>query len=154
MEIQEYANQKTEIYKSLMSIVESEEEEVNDLFKNLYNQIESQHILEDRYELSEFLNMISKITNHHHRGNNFTKRIQQIILYYLDKIKQNLSNSEIFNLFKTNKLILLFLFDHQIINVDEYILNYFTKNDNRYNFSKFFYPEIKKCLSEMQQKKN
>ena len=76
MEIQEYANQKTEIYKSLMSIVESEEEEVNDLYKNLYNQIESQHILEDQYELSEFLNIISKISNNHHRRNNFTTKIQ------------------------------------------------------------------------------
>ena len=60
--------------------------------------------------LKEALLIISQISRYHYRTTFFHSKIEQIIAFYKDLIKENLSNKEIFNIFKYSKRILLFLF--------------------------------------------
>lgn len=101
--------------------------------------------MEDREKLKKVLQLITKIANNHHRDENLFKNIFNIIQNYTETIIESFSNYEIFDIFKSNKLILLFLFSNKTIFVDdkinEIIISKIEKNGNRYCY--FFYPEIK-----------
>ena len=60
-----------------------------------------------------FLHLILKISNNYHCKRAFFNKIERIFLYYKDQITTNLTNFEIFNIFKSNKRILLFLHDQK-----------------------------------------
>ena len=66
------------------------------------------------------------------------------------QIKQTFSNIEIFNIFLSNKKILLFLLKKEIIMIDDDIYNeLFSKTDSNGNrYCHFFYPELKKFKGE------
>lgn len=71
------------------------------------------------------------------------------ILYFLNDLKQSMSNLEIFDFFKNNKRILNFLLQNEIIFFDEYVLNsIFFEKDYRY----FFHPEIKSLINDEKRK--
>ena len=151
MELREYISKKTNLYDSLLSIIESEETNESDCINQiLTDQIDSKQYLNDRNDIGEFLKIISKISNNHHRDFNFIQKIEQILLHYQNKIKQSFSNFEIFNFFNKNKRIILSLFDNQIITLDENILSFFMSESDispfQYNF--FFCTEILKYHSE------
>ena len=59
--------------------------------------------------------------------------------------KQTLSNFELFQIFKDNKLILLFLFENEMIHFDIYIEDSINmmKFEDGTEYCHFFYPEIK-----------
>ena len=62
--------------------------------------------------------LISKIFKNHYRSNDskcFINKIERIINNYKKKMLLHFSNFEIFQIFKENKRILLFLFEEQII---------------------------------------
>lgn len=92
--------------------------------------------MEDREKLKKVLQLITKIANNHHRDENLFKNIFNIIQNYTETIKESFSNYEIFDIFKSNKLILLFLFSNKTIFVDdkinEIIISKIEKNGNRY----------------------
>lgn len=85
-------------------------------------------------------------------------KIEQILNLLHSNIKENLTNFEIFNLFKNNKRIILFLISEQILIIDDFLIdkmkqkiflsksyfNYFS-NDNEIkhnNEDKFKEPNI------------
>ena len=84
-------------------------------FQNLINFINDQQYKEDKEELGHFIQLISKLSENRHRSQNFIEKIKKIILFYKEEIKQTLSNFEIFAIFHKDKLILLFLFENEII---------------------------------------
>lgn len=66
-----------------------------------------------------------------------------------DEIQKSFSNYEIFNIFKSNKLILLFLFEQKIIIPDKSIS--FLISTEKYKkrfYPQFFYPEFKELFPE------
>ncbi|KAK8840556.1 hypothetical protein M9Y10_030765 [Tritrichomonas musculus] len=143
MEIKKLVDEKKDIYEYLMIFVEItnfEKFDFNDLIKFISKYLKTQE------EFNQFLLLILHIFNNHHRQPNFLNKIFQILRSLSKEIKQLLSNQEIFDIFKSNKLILLFLFENQIISFDEYILNYitFSLEAKRANLIQFFLPEIKK----------
>lgn len=104
-EIQGYINEKKDIYNTLMVFLETlTDEKVN--FTNLIDSFDKYHIDADREEFKQFLQLIINISNNHHRGGNLIQKIINIISNYKDQIKQTFSNIEIFNIFKSNKIIL------------------------------------------------
>ncbi|KAK8871663.1 hypothetical protein M9Y10_007401 [Tritrichomonas musculus] len=155
MEIQSYIDQKIDIQNLLLEFIDEEIDENNLLFiapdKNLPN-------LEYREELRELLYLILKISNNHHRCDGFFNKIKQIFLILKEDINNSFSKAEIFDIFKSNKRIILLLLETEIIVVDETITNliikksnilstkislFKEKNQNDNQYCHYFYPEIK-----------
>lgn len=94
--------------------------------------------------------MIILITHYKIEYENLLHKIFQILQYHINEIKQTFSNSEIFNIFESNKLILLFLFENKVITIDNDICHILMSksevNGNRH--CHFFYPEIKEFVGE------
>ena len=175
MEYQEYFLQRKELYDSFLEYINDEDD--NDvIFETFINNLSVDELQEDKEEFKSILYLINEISNHHHRYAGFMHKIERIFLFFQKFIKQTYSNQEIFDIFKNNKRILLFLFKQQIINVDETIVKelpqnkrlipkffrfYFTEagkeNLPKYsvynrstsrNYNYYFFPEIKSFLSE------
>ena len=147
MEITEYINQMKEFYDFLLSFLENEDDIDEYDFENLINFFERQKFKENREELKNLLNLISIISKNHHRHHYFINRIEKILLYFKEDIKQTFSNSEIFEFFKNDKRILLFLFKNEILMPNDFILNYILETKER---RLYFYDEIKIFINQEQ----
>ena len=74
--------------------------------------------------MRQFLQIVKSIGEHHHRDQQFNKRMNQLLEYYKDQIKQTLSNSEIFHIFENNKKVVLFLLKKKdIITISDELCN-------------------------------
>ena len=147
IELQEYIRQKKKLYNSLLDFLENQDEiecNIHYLFEN-YNFIDNDK--EIKHELKILLFLILRISDNHRRTPLFDQKINQIIIFFEKAIKQTFSNSEIFSIFKDNKRVLLFLFQNEIIIIDDSILNYLLKNKT---VCHFFYPEIESHHTENQ----
>ena len=112
-----FFNQKKELYDLVLEFIENEEQ-TNKIMDFLI----IQKIVENQKELKLFLRLIKKIAENHQRSPNFNQKIKYIFFFLKDAIKQNFSNIEIFNLFSNNKLILLYLFEMNILTIDKSVL--------------------------------
>ena len=134
---QEYLNKIKEIQKSLLDFLESEND-VEENFQNLIFHLVEHDIRSSRQEMKIFLYLISKIVKNHNRESNFFEKIKKTLQYLKDDIKSNLSNYEIFKIFKSNKIILLFCIQNEILNFNHSIYLYIIKK----KFDLFFQTEI------------
>ena len=169
MEIQDLVNYKKEFYEALLSFIDSENEN-NEEKNNLSIFLEKQRLGENKEELRSLLRLIKKIGNNHYRGSHFIDKIEQIFILLEESIKQNFTNLEIYNIFKNNNLLLLSLyqinlliFDDQVVtsifqSLKQFILRkraeIFIKkfNDHQKQTKSFlnlpyFYPELKSKLN-------
>ena len=149
MEIKNYIDQKKELYDLFLEFLETTSEHFI-IFDYFTNFIKEKKYEENQEEFKHLLRLISKISNNHHRHHDFNHKIHNALLYFKDKIKQTLSNIEIFEIFKNNKLTLLFLLEKNILVLDESIIYYMIQLDDLYdfNFCHFFYSEIKPFIDE------
>ena len=122
------------------------EEENNQNFSDLVALLTHQENITDVKDLKPILFLISKITKNHHRSSFFFEKIKKIINFLKNPIKQLFSNSDIFNIFKKNRRILLLLIELEIIKVD----SAFSKKLQ--NYGDYFYPEIKDYIKEEETK--
>ena len=147
MSIQDYINEMMLIQSDFLEFIENETEGEEE-FKKLTKLFEDLKISENQHKLKSILHLLIKISNNHHRNHVFFTKIEQIILHFKADIKKYFSNSEIFDIFKSNKRILLFLIEEHIMIFDEYIFNRITTKkfiDSKYPF--YFSPEIKPFLT-------
>ena len=111
--MESYIEDKKNLYTSILKFLEGSDESNDDESKNeplqkLISLIRNQQIESDAQELRQFLEIIKSIGEYHHRDQQFNERMNQLLLYYKDQIKQTLSNIEIFHIFENNKKIVLF----------------------------------------------
>ena len=149
MSSQEYLNIMKDIQENILTFLE-EEDNSEENFIILKSKFEDTRIKDHLYELLSLLHLISKIGNNHHRFPNFFRKIERILLIFKEDIKKYFPNSEIFNIFKNNKRILLFLIEQQIIVFDEYIAKQITKKDKytKAKYPQYFQPEIQPFINE------
>ena len=142
MEIQQYIDRKKVIQSKILEFIDDESNAEED-YQNFINSINNIEIEKNSDELQSILYLISKISNNHHRSSNFFSKIEKILLFLQNFIQINLSNSQIFSIFKSSKRILLFLINEKIITVNSSIIDEM-KNDRfkKRNYCQFFYPEI------------
>ena len=96
--IQEYINQKKEQYIILHDFIESKDDlSIN--FQIFIDNISNHNINKTKKELQEFLHLLLKITNNHYQDHQFYEKVEKIISFYEEYIKQTFSNSEIYNIF-------------------------------------------------------
>ncbi|KAK8880721.1 hypothetical protein M9Y10_003408 [Tritrichomonas musculus] len=148
MNAQNYLGKMQSIQNILLQYIEdSEKSEEN--YQNLIQLLDDHKIREDKHSLKSLLYLISKISDNHYRGKDFFSKIEQILRKFKDDIVKYFTSLEIFNIFKSNRRVLLFLIEQQIIKIDEQIAKKIKSN----NYCHFFYPEIKTFLSEDEQQK-
>ena len=156
MEYQEYINQMKEIYQCLYLFIKEENDEIDYVnYQHLISNIKKQNIQENKEELVIFLRLLLNIFNHHHRYQNFTKKMFQILDFLSEKIKQSFTEFEIFNLLMSNRMIILHLIENQIINIDKHLSNQIIQlsQGSQWSYKYFFYPDIKPFISEEEQLK-
>ena len=151
VEIKQYVDNKKELQEKILKFV-LDEEDANDEFNNLIEYIEKQiKVEENPEELKLLLNLISRISNNHYRHKTFISKIFKILSSLEQNIKKLIPNHRVFNIFKTNKLVLLFLFQKKIIIPDENIINYII-SQTKFNYDVYFYEEIKPYINKTKEK--
>ena len=150
MDVSECINQIYDLQQNFLEYIDNIEE---DSFDSFINYTETQKIRENADKLRIFLSMISIVSNNHHRTPHFIEKIEKILQYFESSIKQSFTNSELFNIFKNNKRILLYLFQKQIITIDKniyYIIK--AKQDKALTkYQHYFINEIEQIIEREQE---
>ena len=135
MNYQEIFDELSIIQAKILSYLDSEEkdEEVYEDIKKFFDEIK---LYDNPRKLKLLLYLISKISNNHHRSNNFFDKIEQIFNLLKNDILKHFPKSELFHIFKKNRRILLFLFESKIITIDEDIFQKIIKCD--FGFQQYF----------------
>ena len=149
MNSKEYFDTMKDIQENILNFLE-EKDNSEEIFIILESKFNDKKIKDHLYELLSLLHLISKIGNNHHRFPNFFSKIERILLIFKEDIKKYFPNSEIFNIFKNNKRILLFLIEQQIIVFDEYIAKRITNTEKYINakYPLYFQSEIQPFINE------
>ena len=136
MNIQGYLAKMKGIQDNLLEFLESEDD-----FKDTLNQFTNfltEQLVQNEI-LKDFLNLLSKISMNHHRTADFIKKIEDILTFLKKGIQSKISNTSLFNVFRDNKRILLFLFKNEFIKLDEYVYDHLI---SRYDYIDYFQPEL------------
>ena len=136
MSFQEYLDKMREIQSNLLDFIE-DDQNADENFPALQLFFEKLSIQDNKHDLSFLFHLLTKIADNHYRGPFFFEKIEKILKLFKDDIKKYFSNSEIFNIFKGNKRVLLFLIEENIMKIDEYIYKKITTG----KYAKRFYPQ-------------
>ena len=149
MSFQAYLDTMKDIQDNILNFLE---EEVNseENFLILEKKFKDTKISDNIYDILSLLHLISRIWNNSYRFPNFFSKLERILLIFKKDIKKYFSNSEIFNIFKSNKRILLFLIEQQIIVFDENIAKKIacTYKYIEAKYPQYFQPEIQPFINE------
>ena len=141
--------EKMKMIQSVLLEFLEDESNAEENYEKFFKIFTEYQITEDKYIFKAMLVLLSAIGNNHRRVPNFISKLEQILTKIKKDIQNHFSNSEIFLIFKSNKRILLFLFEEKIITIDEYIVLQITSNRfYRKNYTEYFLPEIKPFLTE------
>lgn len=144
MNLQEYIEQKKIIQKNLLEFIEKDED-TEAIYQNLLQCFKDMKILEDQYEIKSTLYIISNIANNHHRDLDFFNKLEKVLLFFKDSMKNKFTSVQIYDIFQSNNRILLFLLQEGILTITEQSIYSFLEN-NPFNQTKslvYFLPEIK-----------
>lgn len=142
--IYEYINEMKNVEDCLLQYLEEEEDSLmKENLKILLCKINDLQILKNKHELNLLLHLISEVSNNHFRFPNFKKKIEKILISIKEEISEFFPNDKICDIFKDNKLVLLILFEKEIITPDELIVKIFRDQPYSNKYEEFFYPEFK-----------
>lgn len=103
-------------------------------YQNLTSFLSTHDYLTNVEILTEFQRLISNVSNNHTREHNLLNKIYKILCFLKDTLINNFTKLEIFNIFKDNKIVLLFLLTN-IIEIDTTII----QNLEQLNFIHYFF---------------
>lgn len=143
MDVHAYLEEMIMIQENHLEYLDNESN-TEELYQKLAQMFNDKKIRDSKYKLQSLLHLISKVVKNHHRLPCFFMKIEKIILIFEEDLKKYFSNSEIFNIFKSNKRILLFLIEKNLMTFDEYIAKKITLNVKYVNsfYPQYFKPEI------------
>ncbi|KAK8844306.1 hypothetical protein M9Y10_024518 [Tritrichomonas musculus] len=144
MSYQEFTEKMKEFQNKFLAYLENEDNSEEN-YQNLISFFNEQKFGNNKDEIKLLLYTISNISKNHFRGHNFSYKVEQILLFLKNFIQDCFSNSEIFNFFKGNNVIILFLLEENILFMNDSI--YLECREDR-SFINFFRPEIKSFLKE------
>lgn len=139
--------QKIEKMKDLQSKVLDyidKEEDMEENYEVLCNFINEEKIHKNGQDLILLLRLLVYISNNHRRSNNFFQKIEKILIEYKDEIIDYYDNIEIFDIFKSNKRLILFLLKEDMMIIDDYIFYAMNESYKKLKYPQYFTPEIKK----------
>ena len=124
------------IQKALLAYIEAEDP-VGSHYANLIKVLDDFQVRENKHDLNILLHIIISIFKHHYRNPDFFPKIFGFLKNLSKEIKTFFSNYTIFNIFKGNKRILLFLIEEQILLIDKTIVSIF--QSPKYNSREYPY---------------
>ena len=127
-----------------------DESNYDENFENLETIINNTKIRDKKHDFLLLLHLILKIGNNHFRNSDFFNKIDRILQIFKEDITKYYSNYEIFNIFKSNKRILLFLIEQKLIKFDETIVKKILMTDKyiTIGYLQYFQPEIQPFINE------
>ena len=151
MEIELFIRKRKEIYSSLMEFIGTADDNVIEFLKNDLKKLE---ILKNKEEMVFILQLISKISDNHHRYPNLLNKLLQIIQFLVQETQSEISSFEIYQIFKNNKCFLLQLFEQGVIQPDSNIISdiMISRDSNKFPYKHYLYSGIKSFIDESQQK--
>lgn len=148
MSIKEVSDKMLDIQKILLFYLDNSEN-VEENFQNLKQLFVDHKIHDNKYDLILTFHLITKIANYHYRPPKFFDKIFTILQLFEEDIKNYFTFNEIFNIFKGNKRIILFLIESKLLILNEYMINKMATN--KYHdmyYSSYFAPEIKSIMND------
>ena len=147
MTVKESLDKFKKIQAAILEYLEKDND-AEENFQNLSKSIElPKENTENLYDITLLLHLLASIAENHFLEHNFYPKIEKILLLLKDEITKNCTDSDIFNIFKDNKRVLLFLFDEQMIKMNNYIGSQMqSKKYKKENYPQYFFPEIKSYI--------
>ena len=140
--ISNYIKKNKEIQEILLEFIDKQDN-LEENFLNFQISFQENKIADDKHEFKLLLHFIASISDNHYRESNFFDKIEKILINFQEEIKNNYSNKEIFNIFKNNKRILLFLFEQKIVKFDQSIRNAISTDEySKKSYLQYFSPEF------------
>ena len=135
------------IQRCILDFIEKEDNNEEN-FQNLEILIDELQIKENKYFIISIFHLIIEIANNHNRSSNFFEKLEKIINIFKNEIKQNFSNDQIFDFFKSNKRLLLFFIEEKMIIFNDYIYKEIMSSSFKLmKYPRYFAKEIKDFLS-------
>ena len=148
MDIEKYLEDMKSIQVKFLEFIENNDND-DEEFQNLYSILKDKRIRDNKHNLRLFLHHVASVCTNHHRYLNFFVKIRGVLQIFKDDIKKLYLNSEIFNIFKKNKRILLLLIEENMLIFDEYVAKAIIKRkyvNNKY--PQYFAPELKPFMNK------
>ena len=120
MSISDYLDKMKSIQKNILDFFEVQENS-EEYFQNLNAKIQDLKIHDDSHRLRMFLHILINFSNNHNRQQNFWEKMERLLLLFKKEMLEKFSNNELFNIFDSNKRLLLYLIEEKIITINEYI---------------------------------
>lgn len=144
MEIQQYIDDEKDYEENLLKFIESGNTS-DESYLFLLHFFDKIDIRNKKDELRLLLLILSKISKNHHRSSCFFDNIEHLFLLFETEIKRYFSNQQMFNFFKKNKRVILFLIKKEFTTADFILINY-QKNYNL-KYLLYFIPELQQKYS-------
>lgn len=147
-EIEKYLEKMKDIQKAILNFIEKENT-IKDDYKIIIKYLDDNEIQEDYHDFNAILRMIIHISNHHHRTPNFFNKIEHILSSLKGGIEKFYTKNQIFDIFQSNKRLLLYLFEEKILIPDESLASIITTDKYVYSYyPEYFYPEFKAFFND------
>ena len=141
-----------EIQANVLAFLEKNEN-AEENFQNLKTNLDEQKIYENLYCFTLFLNLLAKISNNYFHETDFYAKLIKIFSLFKKEIKEKFTDSDLFNIFKDNKKVLLFFLEEKIMQINNYIgVQMQSDKYKEANYPQYFFPEIKKYLKSIKTK--
>ena len=141
MNFTKYLEDKKAIQGEVFKYLDKKDDENFESLSNLLNQ----HKLRDNpKELKLFFNLLVNISNNYSHGTNFYAKLFRILQDYKSEISKYYTNMEIFEIFGSNKRLLLYFIDEHLILLErDIILKIVSYKNIKLHYHWYFQPEIK-----------
>ena len=139
MNCTEYLDKMTKVQQNVLEYIEDEDDS-EDRFQSIKDLITKTKIESNQDEFKTFLYFLSKLSNNHQRTVNFFSKIDRILESLKDDLQKSFSNSELFHIFSSSKLILLFLIEMKILTIESKYL--------KAKYPQYFQPEIRPFINK------
>ena len=129
--ISKYFKTQSQLEQLILATLQNDEN-TEENFEILYNFVIEHKILQNKKDLLLMLKCLISISNNHQRSKVFFHKIERIflILKMRKEMKESFHNTELFNLFKCNKRIILFLIREKILIPNDIISQFIILEQN------------------------
>ncbi|KAK8891526.1 hypothetical protein M9Y10_028738 [Tritrichomonas musculus] len=121
MDIKPFVNKMKEIQGKLLEYLDKESD-IEENFQNFIQVLNDQDIFNNKSEFKLILYLILRVSINHHRSIQFYEKNNSILTYFKDTIIKYFTNNEIFNIFKKDKVLLLFLIKNNTLKIDDQLV--------------------------------
>lgn len=122
MNTQSFIKEMKEINKKIQIYLDDQENSESN-YKILINLFDNFKIKEDSLKIREIIHLLSIKYKYHETDSSFYPKIEQILIYLKDAIKQLFTKDDIYCIFRRNQILLHWFFNENIISMNRLIIS-------------------------------